>query len=185
MLIELRERILDTLESVSDAAVLLGVDYEKAFNHMDHAVCIRKLKDLGASDSSILLVRAFLKDRKMTISIDGHSATPITISRGSPQGSLLGCLLTVLQLNCLLLACEVVGGQPIPDSSPRIALMKKTRSSGSLVRASTTPSQPPSSTSMIQCYLMSYQWKQQPDISPLLPQKEIFKPLMLHPSLPI
>ena len=39
MLVEPWDRILGALEGGKDAAVQLGIDYEKAFNRMDHAVC--------------------------------------------------------------------------------------------------------------------------------------------------
>ena len=93
LLIDLWEEILSAMEGGKSAGVLLGVDFEKAFNRMDHGVCIRELKRLGASDGSISLVRSFLEDRTMTITVDGCSANPVGISRGSPQGSVLGCLL--------------------------------------------------------------------------------------------
>ena len=93
MLIDLWEKVLSAMEGGSNAAVLLGIDYEKAFNRMEHAVCLDQLKKLGASPGSIALVRAFLEDRQMTITIEGHKATPVSIRRGSPQGSVLGCLL--------------------------------------------------------------------------------------------
>ena len=58
------------MEGGKTAAVMLGVDYEKAFNRMDHSVCLSKLRALGASDGSFAMVRAFLDRRCMTISID-------------------------------------------------------------------------------------------------------------------
>ena len=82
------------LDDGSSIAVLLGVDYEKAFNRMEHATCLRQLRELGALEGSISLVWAFLEDRKMTIAIAGRKArTPIHTWQGSPQGSVLGCLL--------------------------------------------------------------------------------------------
>ena len=93
MLIDIWERVLEAMEGGGSAAVLLGVDYEKAFNRMEHSVCLDRLRRLGASEGSIFLVSAFLRGRRMTISIDGFSATPVPINRGSPQGSVLGCLL--------------------------------------------------------------------------------------------
>ena len=79
--------------------MLLGVDYEKAFNRMGHAECLKQLKLMGASDGSISLVRAFLEGRRMTISINGERAPKPTVEirRGSPQGSVLGCLLATTQ----------------------------------------------------------------------------------------
>ena len=60
---------------------------------MEHSVCLSQLRKLGASRGSIALVQAFLEDRQMTITIDGHKVTPFPIRRGSPQGSVFGCLL--------------------------------------------------------------------------------------------
>ena len=93
MLVDMWERIMEALEGGKNAAILLGVDYEKAFNRMEHSVCLDRLRRLGASEGSIALVRAFLQDRRMTISIEGHGAPPVKIDRGSPQGSVLGCAL--------------------------------------------------------------------------------------------
>lgn len=93
MLVDIWERILEALDSSQNAAVLLGVDYKKAFNRMDHAVCLERLRQLGASDGSIALIRTFLMGRKMTVTIDGHMALPIGISKGSLEGSGLGCFL--------------------------------------------------------------------------------------------
>ena len=93
MLLDLWEEVLTAMEGGDMAAILLRVDYEKAFNRMEHDVCLEQLRDLGASSGSITLVRAFLEERRMTIVIDGHKAEPVPIQRGSPQGSVLGCLL--------------------------------------------------------------------------------------------
>ena len=93
MLVDIWEKVLTALEGGKSAAVLLGFDYEKVFNRMEHAVCLDKLRVLGASAGSISLVRAFLEKRCMTITVDGHKAAPVPLLRGSPQGSVLGCLL--------------------------------------------------------------------------------------------
>ena len=93
MLIDLWENILSPMERGDKAAVLLSIDYEKAFNRMEHSVCLRQLAKLGATPGSLSLVRAFLEDRKMTIRLGKNKATPVPIRRGSPQGSVLGCLL--------------------------------------------------------------------------------------------
>ena len=93
MLIDLWEEVLDGMEGGKSAAVILGVDYEKAFNRMEHGVCLEQLRRLGASEGSLSLVQAFLEGRTMKITIDGYTAETVPIQRGSPQGSVLGCLL--------------------------------------------------------------------------------------------
>ena len=112
MLVNLWEEVLSSMEGGRCAGVLLGVDFEKAFNRMDHNVCLRQLKRLGALDGSISLVRAFLKHREMTITIDGHTPTPITIWRGNPQGSVLGCLLYCVTTQHIMHDLD-----PVPRSS--------------------------------------------------------------------
>ena len=85
MLLDLWETILEGMEGGKSAALILGVDYEKA--------CLDQLRSLGASEGSISLVRAFLENRKMQIVVDEHRGVPVNIERGSPQGSVLGCFL--------------------------------------------------------------------------------------------
>lgn len=92
LLISIWDNIMECLETGTSAAVLLGVDFEKAFNKMDHAVCLEQLARLGASAGSISLVRAFLENREMTVIVGEHCPAPLKIRRGSPQGSVLGCL---------------------------------------------------------------------------------------------
>ena len=92
-MVELWEKVLEAVEGGKNAAVLLGVDFEKAFNRMEHAECLKQLERLGASSGSLGLVHAFLKNRRMTMLLNGHCAEEIEIRRGSPQGSVLGCLL--------------------------------------------------------------------------------------------
>lgn len=99
MLIDMWQKVMEALEGGKNAAVLLGVDYEKAFNRMEHSVCLDRLRQLGASEGSVALVKAFLQDRTMTITVEGHKATPVQIVHGSPQGSVLGCCCTVSRRN--------------------------------------------------------------------------------------
>ena len=88
MLVEIWEKVLTALEGGKNSVVLLGVDYEKAFNRMDQVVCLEQLQLLRAS-----LVRSFLEGRAMTIDIAGCKTAPVDTDRGSPQGSVLGCFL--------------------------------------------------------------------------------------------
>ena len=93
MLIDLRDAILVALEGGQSSAILLGVNYKKAYNRMEHGVCLEELKALGASEGNLALVRTFLEDRRISIKVDGFQSAPRPIRRGSPQGSVLGCLL--------------------------------------------------------------------------------------------
>ena len=47
MLVDLWDKILAALEGGTQAGVLLGVDYEKAFNRMRHDISLEQLRKLG------------------------------------------------------------------------------------------------------------------------------------------
>lgn len=69
MMVELWDKILHVITGGDQAAYLLGIYFEKAFNRMDHGHCLRQLKLMGASDSSLALVASVLADRSMTINL--------------------------------------------------------------------------------------------------------------------
>ena len=92
MLIDLYEAILRPLED-GDPSIVLGIDYEKAFNRLDHHECLRQLRTLGASSTSLGLVRAFLTGRSMRVKVGSELMNAWNLSGGSPQGSILGCFL--------------------------------------------------------------------------------------------
>ena len=114
LLIELWDRVLEALDGGDKAACLLGVDFEKAFNRMDHGACLRNLKALGASDPSIALVGAFLSQRIMTIKLCNQQCGTREILKCSPQGSVLGCLLYCAATQ-LLVQDLGTGGTRRPD----------------------------------------------------------------------
>ena len=68
-LIETWDAILSSIEDGESAANLLSVDFEKAFNRMDHLQCLYALSDLGASDLSIDWVVSFLHGRTMSVKV--------------------------------------------------------------------------------------------------------------------
>ena len=102
LLVDAWHKILGGLDR-GEHAVLLGIDYEKAFNRLDHAECLKQLRELGASESSISMVRAFLTGRTVRVRLPcGTLSDPYKLNGGSPQGSILGCLLyclTTQQIN--------------------------------------------------------------------------------------
>ena len=89
-LIETWDTILNALEQENSAVNLLSVDFEKAFNRMDHFMCLNALSELGASKTATNWVAAFLYNRKMSVKIRESKSAPRTVPGGSPQGSILG-----------------------------------------------------------------------------------------------
>ena len=92
LLIDLYDKLLSPLEE-GNVSVLLGIDFEKAFNRLDHGECLKQLRDLGASPTSIALVRTFLTGRVMCARVGTSRSQPRRLLGGSPQGSILGCYL--------------------------------------------------------------------------------------------
>ena len=104
LLMDMYDNVLEPLDSGAYVTVL-GIDYEKAFNRLDHSECLRQLEMLGASPQTLALIRSFLTGRVMRIRTSAGLSSPRTLCGGSPQGSILGCrlyCLTTQQLNLSL-----------------------------------------------------------------------------------
>ena len=86
MIVEIWDRILSVMDEGDAAACLLGLDFEKTFNRMDHGQCLKQLRILGASESSIMLVKSFHHGREMSVTIDGIYCGTRKIVRVTTQG---------------------------------------------------------------------------------------------------
>ena len=122
LLIDMFEAILQPMEG-GNPAIVLGIDFEKAFNRLDHSECINQLRALGASETSIALVRSFLTDRSMKVKLGDVLSDLRQLKGGSPQGSILGCLLYCVatqQIGANLGVARPAspGHQPSPQPSP-------------------------------------------------------------------
>ena len=93
MLIDMWETILSDIDKGLAASCIVSLDFEKAFNRLDHDACISALKSHGASNISIRIVHAFLNGRTMKARV-GNVYSGLKPGKGcSPQGSILGNLL--------------------------------------------------------------------------------------------
>ena len=68
-LISLWESVLKFLDKPGQCVSILGIDFSKSFNRIDHRHCLSSLKRLGASSQVLGLHRAFLKGRKMSVGV--------------------------------------------------------------------------------------------------------------------
>ena len=88
-LIETWDHVLRSLEDSRAAVTLSSIDFEKAFNRMSHVQCIIAAEEMGASQSTLQLLRAFLKNRTMKVKIGNTFSSSRTVPGRSPQGSIL------------------------------------------------------------------------------------------------
>lgn len=73
--------------------VLVMLDYSKAFDTLSHELLLLILKHIGLNDGAVLFFNNYLNDRKQRVVLNGESSDFINITKGVPQGSVLGPIL--------------------------------------------------------------------------------------------
>lgn len=100
-LVETWDQVLSNLEDHRAATNLVSIDFEKAFNRMDHGVCLEDLKAKGCPPGVCGMVAAFLHGRTMSVKYNGTNSMSLPVSGGSPQGSILGNYLFCVTVDSL------------------------------------------------------------------------------------
>ena len=81
------------------ASLAIYIDFQKAFDRLDHSVLLHKLKFLGFTKNSLNFFENYLSNRYQTSLVNNIKSKPLKISHGIPQGSILGPLLFILYIN--------------------------------------------------------------------------------------
>ncbi|KAL2012391.1 hypothetical protein VTN00DRAFT_5109 [Thermoascus crustaceus] len=84
----------------------LFMDVKGAFDHVDPAKLVKRMRELGIDGDLICWVRSFLADRRVQLMIDGTQCPEHPISSGVPQGSPVSPILFVIYLSGIFEAVE-------------------------------------------------------------------------------
>ena len=87
----------------------LSLDIRKAFDTVDHKLLLYKLKHhFHFSDETVNLFNSYFSNRKQSMKVSSFISPALLITKGVPQGSVLGPLLFNLMVNDMLQSHERV-----------------------------------------------------------------------------
>ena len=97
-LLEVTEQLYANL-NVDNYGLGIYLDFQKAFDTVDHEILLHKLNHYGIRGNILDWFKSYLSNRKQFTFINGVYSTASHINYGVPQGSVLGPLLFLIYVN--------------------------------------------------------------------------------------
>lgn len=91
-LLKVSDDIFSACDNNQNSCLIL-LDYSKAFDTLDHATLCAKLKYYGFGVTATSFFHNYLNNRRQKVILNDNISNTLSISRGVPQGSVLGPLL--------------------------------------------------------------------------------------------
>ena len=85
LLVEMMTSTLEQLDDNRAAVSTISLDFEKAFNRMDHSVCLMALASRGASNQTLAMTYSFLANRSMEVKIGATVSMSLPTPGGAPR----------------------------------------------------------------------------------------------------
>ena len=101
-IVSITEKIYDAF-NMGDGAfnINIYIDFQKAFDTVDHTILLNKLFLYGITGSAHTLLKNYLSNRFQSVRIGNALSPPLQITKSVPQGSVLGSLLFLFAINDL------------------------------------------------------------------------------------
>ena len=92
------------LKRKKQTAVLLLVDFSKAFDSISHDFIYNALKTFNYGPNFIAGIKLLLSNRKSAVNVGGHLTKNFPLERGVPQGDPISAYLFILAIELLNIA---------------------------------------------------------------------------------
>ena len=93
----------DIISGLNDSktSIVAYLDFQKAFDTINHKILLNKLKRAGLGVKLLSLLENYLSGRKQKTKVHGATSELMPISVGVPQGSTLGPIMFIVYINNL------------------------------------------------------------------------------------